>query len=217
MDKETVFVVDDDEAVRDGISLLLETAGFEVETYADAQAFLCAMAAGSRAGCVILDVHLPGMRGLDLQAEMNRLGLRHPIVFLSAHGDIPTTVRAIRAGAVDFLTKPVDGGLLVARVQAAMDLDRRLREAEAVQRANREVVSKLSDRERDVLALAVAGMPNKEIGRRLGISHRTVEVHRSRILLKTGASTLLGLAGLAHVSGLLSAEPAPANVQAAEE
>jgi RNA polymerase sigma factor (sigma-70 family) len=201
MSAATVFVVDDDAAVRDGLALLLESAGLAVETFDSAEAFLAAFDP-DRPGCVVLDVQMPGRTGPELQAEMNRRGLRLPVIFLTAHGDIPTTVQAMKGGAVDFLTKPVDAPVLVERVKQALERDSRQREADAAARKARALLASLTGRERDVLALAVAGMSNKEIARRLGISFRTVEVHRSRILLKTGAATLLSLAQLAHAGGL---------------
>lgn len=201
MTELTVFVVDDDAAVRDGLALLMESAGLPVRTYDGGAAFLAALDPQD-AGCIVLDLHMPGMDGTELQLELNRRGVRLPILFLSAHGDIPTTVQAMRAGALDFLTKPVDATELLARVHDALDRARAERQAMAARHGTQERLALLSDRERDVLRLAVGGLTNKEIARRLGISHRTVEVHRSRILLKTGCSTLLGLAQLAAEGGL---------------
>lgn len=201
MQRSTVFVIDDDAAVRDGIGLLLETDGLAAEAYPSADAFLSIFDA-ARPGCIVLDVRMPEKSGLELQDELRRRGSHLPIIFLTAHGDIPTTVRAIQAGAVDFLTKPADGARLLRRVHAALKLDHQIREHEAARQSARDKIDALTSREREVLALAVAGLPNKEIARRLGISFRTVEVHRSRILLKTGASTLLGLAQLAAASGI---------------
>jgi RNA polymerase sigma factor (sigma-70 family) len=199
MRASTVFVVDDDAAVRDSLALLFETAGLAVQSFPSAEAFLEALDP-AHPGCVVLDLHMPGMGGAQLQQELERRHVRLPILFLSAHGDIPTTVRAIRAGALDFLTKPVDGALLLQRTQDALERDRKQRETEAVRRARHAALARLSERERNVLELALAGLPNKEIARQLGISHRTVEVHRSRILLKTGHSNLLGLAQWASES-----------------
>lgn len=201
MSAATVFVVDDDAAVRDGLALLLETAGITVQTFDSADAFLAAFDPGG-AGCLVLDVRMPGKTGPELQSALNDRGARVPIIFLTAHGDIPTTVQAMKAGAVDFLTKPIDARVLLERVRAALELDRAQRAVQASKNAACAVIATLTERERDVLSLALTGMQNKEIAQRLGISHRTVEVHRSRILLKTGASTLLGLAQLARDGGL---------------
>lgn len=196
-----MIVVDDDAAVRDSLALLFETAGLPVRTYDCAEALLAAPDLRD-IGCIVLDLHMPGMDGTELQLELNRRGVRPPILFLSAHGDIPTTVRAMRAGALDFLTKPVEASELLSRVQDALRQAREARDADAARQSTQERLALLSGRERDVLRLAVGGLTNKEIARRLGISHRTVEVHRSRILLKTGCTTLLGLAQLATEAGL---------------
>lgn len=201
MNAGTVFVVDDDAAVRGGLTLLLETAGLSVQTFESADAFLAAFDPASP-GCLILDVKMPGKTGPELQQEMTRRGLQIPILFLTAHGDIPTTVQAMKGGALDFLTKPVDAPVLLERVRTALEFNHKEREREEAKSAVRKVLATLTERERRVLALAVAGLQNKEIAQRLGISYRTVEVHRSHILLKTGASTLLGLAQLANEGGL---------------
>jgi RNA polymerase sigma factor (sigma-70 family) len=204
-----VFVVDDDAAVRDSLSLLLETAGLQAETYASAEAFLGALRT-DWSGCVVLDVRMPGMAGPALQTELSRRGVQLPIIFLTAHGDIPTSVQAMKAGAVDFLTKPVNGALLLERVHAALARNNHERKREAGRRTLRARLALLTVREREILALAVAGQPNKEIARHLGISYRTVEVHRSRILLKAGATSLIELARLAAACGLdISSEDAP--------
>lgn len=202
MSAPTVFIVEDDDAVRDGLALLLETAGYKVDRFSSAEAYLSNLDQ-SRPGCLLLDLKLPGLQGIELQAELNRLGARIPIIFLSAHGDIPTTVRSIQAGALDFLTKPVEGGHLLARVARAINVDKIQRQADAAQQAKLQTFARLSERERDVLTLAINGLPNKEIARSLGISHRTVEVHRSHILLKTNTSNLIELAALAHECGVV--------------
>lgn len=194
MSNPTVYVVDDDDAVRDSIALLLETASFEVECFADAESFRSAWR-GDMVGCVLLDLRMPGMSGIDLQRFLVEQQSRLPIIFLSAHGDIPTTVRTVKAGAVDFLTKPVDGALLVERVRAALASS-----SEAIERRDDMFkggsrLEHLTEREREVMKLALSGMSNKEIARCLKISYRTVEFHRSRILSKTGATSLLQLAG----------------------
>lgn len=200
MKAPTVFIVDDDDAVRDGLGFLLETAGYRVQSFSSAEGYLQTLDP-AHPGCLLLDLRLPGMQGAQLQAELNHRGAGIPIIFLSAHGDIPTTVRTIQAGALDFLTKPIEGGKLLERVARAMEVDKEQRCQEEELRAKQQVFARLSERERDVLALAINGVPNKEIARTLGISHRTVEVHRSRILLKTNTATVLELAALAKDCG----------------
>jgi FixJ family two-component response regulator len=192
MSRPTVYVVDDDDAVRDSIGLLLETAGLGVETFADAEAFRSGWRS-DMVGCLLLDLCMPGSSGIDLQAFLVEQHSRLPIIFLTAHGDIPTTVRAVKAGAYDFLTKPVEGSLLLERVRGALAsvADER-RNDDSGTGARRE---HLTEREREVMSLALSGMSNKEIARHLDISYRTVEFHRSRILAKTGAASLLQLAG----------------------
>lgn len=197
----TVFVVDDDPAVRDALTLLLEQEDINVETFDCAETFLAAECPVLRS-CAIVDLRMPGMDGIQLQAELSRRGVLLPIIFLTSYGDIPLSVRAIKAGAVDFLTKPVTGAALLASVQAALlDSERLNSQAEASQTAAAQVAS-LTEREREVMLLAIEGLPNKEVARRLGISHRTVEIHKARIMHKTGAETVLDLARIAEASGL---------------
>ena len=198
----TVFVVDDDAAVRDGLALLLDTAGLAVETYDGAATFLAASSPGL-AGCLILDVRMPEMGGPELQAELIRRGVDLPIIFLTAHGDIPTTVQAMKAGAMDFLTKPVVGAELLERVRAAFEKSARLREQASARDSLRERLEGLTGREREIMKLVADGLPNKEIARSLGISHRTVEVHRARVMQKTGVTNLVELSRLAQACGLL--------------
>ncbi len=201
MTRPIVFIVDDDAAVRDGLALLCETAGLEVECHGSAESFL-ATYRPDRAGCLVLDVRMGGMSGPDLQAALNERGSHLSIIFVTAHGDIPMTVRAMKAGAVDFLTKPVQPAELLQRVQAALDRDIAALAKQAAVADRRQRLLRLTPREREILALAAAGRANKVIAQRLGISHRTVEIHRSRILHKTGAANLLELAELAADGGL---------------
>ncbi len=201
MTDSTVFVIDDDDAVRDGIAVLLESAGFAAKTYGSAEEFLSALDP-ARPGCLLLDLNLPGKNGLQLQSELRLRGVRVPIIFLTAHGDVRTAVQAIKGDAIDYLAKPIDGAVLLAQVRKALEIDRDARVQERERATLTEALAELSQRERAVLALAVTGLPNKEIARRLAISHRTVEVYRSRILLKTGAASLLSLVTLAHARGL---------------
>lgn len=198
-----VFVVDDDPAVRDALTLLLEQEGLAVRAFDSAERFLAACGAGCR-GCAILDVRMPGMDGIQLQEELSRRAVLLPVIFLTAFGDIPMTVQAIKAGAVDFLTKPVTAAALMHSVQAALAESERLQAQAASNSAASSRLAALTLREREVMLLAVAGHSNKEIGRRLGISHRTVEIHKGRIMQKTGAGTLLDLARVAQESGFLA-------------
>ena len=192
----TVFIVDDDPAVRDGFAHLFDAANIAAQSYANADAFLSAFDA-SRPGCLILDVNMPGMTGNELHDELCRRHSQLPIIFLTAYGDIPMTVRAIKAGAIEFLTKPINGQVLIEHVKEALALDARLRAKAQHDRSQSDRLSALSQRERDVLRLAVSGKANKEIARELGISFRTVEIHRGHIRDKTGCNTLLELARLA--------------------
>lgn len=207
MNERRVFIVDDDAAVRDSLSLLLETAGYRVTCFESGEAFLAARPDAS-IGCVVLDLRMNGLTGLDVQSRLAASGVHLPIIFLTAHGDIPTTVRAIKAGAVDFLTKPVDATLLIDRIDAALVLQQEALAQAAIEAADRARLERLTVREQEVLRLAIQGHPNKEIARLLGISHRTVEFHRSRVLEKTGCNSLLELAGIAALIGA-SDHPSP--------
>ena len=199
----TVYLVDDDPAVRDSLGLLIEQEGYAVECFASAESFLDAPLADGP-GCMILDLRMPGMDGIRLQDELRRRSLDVPIVFLSGHGDIPTSVRAIKAGAVDFLTKPVTGDALLRCIETAIAESRRRRIAAEVNHNAASRLATLTEREREVMALAVTGLANKEIARTLGISHRTVEIHKARLMQKTGADTVLDLARLAEAGNGLS-------------
>jgi FixJ family two-component response regulator len=204
MNSEIVFVVDDDPAIRDSLSLLLETGGYAVQCFADAPSFLSAYR-GDQAGCLVLDVRMSPMSGPELHAELIRRDSDLPVVFLTAHGDIPMTVRAMKAGAVDFLTKPVDGAELLQRVQGALDLQRSRRNLQTHQDKLRRRFAGLTAREREIMALVLAGHSCKSIAKELGISHRTVEIHRSRVFHKTGTDNALELSQLVADCGGLPA------------
>lgn len=143
------------------------------------------------------------MSGPELQAELARRNVSLPVIFLTAHGDIPTTVRAIKSGAVDFLTKPIDGSVLLQRIRETIELSARMQEKAVLSHSLRERLDALTEREREVMGLAAAGHPNKEIARRLGISHRTVEIHRARVMNKLGATNLIELSRIAEACGLV--------------
>lgn len=207
--RQTVFVVDDDTPLRDALLQLLETAGHDVEGYADGLAFLAAYQE-DRPGCLLLDVAMPGMTGLEVQAALRSRGLQIPIVFLTGHGDIPMTVQAVQAGAVDFLEKPIQGVALLERIQRALALDHEHRHSRAARRAVVDRYRHLTEREREVMALVVMGASSKDIARQLGISFRTVEAHRAHVMHKMGAANLAELLRLAAYCGLEPAQqPSP--------
>lgn len=188
-----VFVVDDDDAVRDSLGLVFELADLAYQTFASAEHFLERYRPG-QPGCLVLDVNMPGLDGHELQAELIRRHIHLPIIFLTAYGDIPMTVRAMKAGAIDFLTKPVSTELLLDRVRAALEIEINpaTHATTGLIPCNR--LSSLTSRELEIMGLVVAGLTNKEIARHLGISHRTVEIHRAKVMEKTGATNLLELA-----------------------
>jgi FixJ family two-component response regulator len=192
-DINKVFIVDDDAAVRDLLAMLLEAAGYDVATFPCADDFLNVCTPDTQ-GCIILDVNMPNMDGPTLQEELTRRSFRLPIIFLSGQGTIPVTVRAIKAGALDFLTKPVDGSILLVRVQEALERCSIQQKQAQVSQSAAARLAMLTEREREVMMLAVAGHTSKEIAQRLDISFRTVEIHRAHVMQKTGASNILELA-----------------------
>jgi len=200
--RATVFVVDDDDAVRDALKLLLETSGMRVEDYASAAQFLDAFTE-ERGGCLVLDVKMPGMSGLELQQLLVERGSTLPVIFLTGHGDVPMSVRAFKAGAADFLEKPIDQGALLERVRDALGNDAARRARDAERRAANARLDRLTPREREVLARVVAGRTSKEIARELGVSPRTVEVHRARIMEKVRVESLPQLVTAVAAAGLL--------------
>lgn len=191
----TVFVVDDDVIARDVMTTILEMDRYRVEAHASAESFL-EQFSPERHGCLILDMCLPGMSGSELQAELTQRGSPLPIVFISAHGDVPATVRAMRGGALDFLTKPVDPDILLGCVRTALERDARRRRVHAQRMPFVALMHSLTRREREILNLALAGLQNKDIARRLELSPRTVEAHRARLFLKLGVKSLIDVVNL---------------------
>ncbi len=190
--EQTVFIVDDDEPVRDAISMLLETMDIPHETYADAQEFLDNVGADRR-GCLVLDIRMPGMSGLELQEKLQQLESRLPIVFITGHGDIPMAVEAMRRGAVDFIRKPFRDQELLDRIHEAISIDERTRSEAADVDHVKELVSNLTERELEVFERVCQGQANKVMAIEMGISERTVEIHRSQVMHKTGARSLAEL------------------------
>ena len=188
----TVFVVDDDQAVRDSLGLLLRAAGLEAETYPDARSFL-ATCTPRRAGCLLLDIRMPGISGLDLQDSLAKRGIGLPVIVITGHGDVPMAIRAMKAGAMDFIEKPFSSRALLQRVREALARDTRARQQRAQADAIVARMSQLSPREHEVLDCVVGGQYNKVIATRLGISVSTVEAHRKKIMEKLEAASLSDL------------------------
>ena len=198
---QTVFVVDDDEDLRDALTQLLESTGLRVEVHADGVAFLAAYEA-YRPGCLLLDMAMPSMTGLEVQAALKARGLSIPIVFLTGHGDIPLAVRAVQGGAVDFLEKPIQGTVLIERVKRALNLDEEHRQAQGRVQDTLQRHARLSKREKEVMAMTVSGLTSKEAAKQLGLSPRTVEVHRTHVMHKMGAANVAELVNLAAYCNL---------------
>lgn len=186
MTNERVYIVDDDPDVRDATTLLVATAGHAAIPLASPEELLEQLSPED-AGCLVLDVRLPGMDGLQLQQTLHERGIRLPIVFITGHGDIPMAVRAVNAGALDFLEKPLDESALLERIDTALERDRERRERESAHIDIEQRLARLTPRERQVMEGILAGKLNKVIGYELGMSTRTVEVHRARVLDKLGA------------------------------
>jgi len=191
----TVFLVDDDEAVLRSLGDILSADGLAVRAFDSAEALFAACDTQSK-GCIVLDIRLPGMDGLDAQALLNTYGIKMPIIFLTGHGEVQMSVRAMKAGAYDFLQKPVAADTLLARVYAALALDQRRAQKRAEEAAARERLSRLTVREQEILNRLLLGDSSKEIAKQLNLSPRTVEVHRKNILIKCRASSLLELSAL---------------------
>jgi FixJ family two-component response regulator len=189
MSSQTVFVVDDDGAMRKSLTMLVQSVQLAVETFETAQEFLEKLDP-SRPGCLVLDLRMPGLSGLELQQRLAARGVRLPIIFISAHGDLTSAVGAMRAGAIDFLEKPFRGQVLLDRIQQALEIDARIR-AEAVSRASTEQrMASLTPPERAVLELMAAGKSYKVVADELGISYKAVEGRRARIMRKMGVDNL---------------------------
>jgi FixJ family two-component response regulator len=196
-----VFVVDDDESVRRALARLIRSIGLEVQSFASPAAFL-AHRRPDRPACAILDLRMPGVSGLTVQEELQRTAADIPVVFLTGHADVPTSVRAMKAGAVDFLQKPLNEQDLLDTVQRAVERARELWRSRAQRELIESRVARLTPREREVFALVVAGLPNKRVAERLGAAEKTVKLHRARVMEKMEVDSLADLVRTAHMIGL---------------
>lgn len=200
----TVFVVDDDTAVRELLRISLKLAGYNVEAFKSAAAFLAGDVAACR-GCLITDIRMPDMDGLELQEELVRRKSPLPVIIITGHGDIPLTVRAMRAGAVDFLEKPFAREAMLVSVGRALELHRQAAETAVTARQVLDRIALLTPREREVFDLVVAGKQSKVIAHELGAATRTIEVHRGRVMNKLKAQSLQDLVRMAIAAGLAKA------------
>ena len=197
-----VFVVDDDAPMRESLKNLIRSVGLQVELFASAQEFLRSKRP-DRPSCLVLDVRLPGLSGLDLQRRTRDAGIEIPIVFITGHGDIPMSVRAMKAGAVEFLTKPFRDQDLLDAIQQALERDGKARDQRAALEELRSRFASLTSREREVMKRVVAGLLNKQIGAELGTSETTVKVHRHQVMEKMGAGSVPELVRMADRLGVL--------------
>lgn len=200
MSSRLVHVIDDDEAMRQSLEFLLDTAGYAARTYESAVQFLEHLE-GLEPGCIVTDVRMPEMNGLELVRRLRSAGVALPVIVLTGHGDVPLAVEAMKAGVTDFLEKPFDDEVLLSAVAAALDRGAEAERQNAESRKFETMLASLSPREKDVLHGVVAGKPNKVIAHELGISPRTVEVYRANVMTKTGAAGLSELVRMALLAG----------------
>ncbi|MDD2737382.1 MAG: response regulator [Methylomonas lenta] len=189
-----IYIIDDDEAIRDSLSLMLELEGYSVQSFDGAEVFLAAGPYTCVSCCAIVDIRMPNMTGLQLQQALIERGILIPIIFLTGFGDIPTSVKAIKAGAIDFLTKPITKQKLLKCVRQALQISQRWHTELEHRQAIQARLNTLTSREQEIMSLVIKEQSNKEVARLLGISHRTVELHRSRLMQKMNVNSVLELA-----------------------
>jgi FixJ family two-component response regulator len=199
--KPTVFVIDDDPSVLKSLGRLLKSLGFDTETFASAELFL-ARKHYEGAGCIVLDVRMPGLSGMDLQDELSKADYSMPIIFITGHGNIPMSVQAMKKGAVNFLAKPFDDEELLQAVREAIEKDRRAKAERAEVHDALKLIEQLTPREQDVLRYVITGMLNKQIALKLDIAEKTVKVHRGRIMEKLCVDSVADLVRLAEKAGI---------------
>ena len=201
-----VYVVDDDDAVRDSLTALLDSVGYRVAAFESAEAFLRTdppQGGKTDAGCIVSDIRMPGLDGLQLQEKLNARQVRLPLLFITGHGDVPIAVSAMKAGAVDFLEKPFDETTLLDSIRRAIEISRASQQSQAEAAAVRERIGELTQREREVMVCLAQGKQNKVVALELGISPRTVEIHRARVMEKMAARSLSDVVRAAISAGLI--------------
>ncbi len=206
MSEPTVFIVDDDPSARRGVTRLVRAAGMNAVSFSSAADFL-ASEEWTEPGCIVLDVRMPGMTGPELQEELGKAEYCMPIIFLSAHGDVPITAQAMKKGAVDFLTKPVDRDDLLESIRASLATDAKNRALRAESSSVQDRIHTLTPRQHEVMTHVIAGMLNKQIAVGLGISEETVKIHRGRVMHKLGMRSVAELVRLCEKAGIAPAEP----------
>jgi len=203
-----VHVIDDDEAIRDSLSFLFGTVGLDVRTYESAAVFLSNLS-GVDAGCIVTDVRMPGISGVDLLRRLREVGVQIPVIVITGHGDVQLAVEAMKVGARDFIEKPFDDEILLGAVRSALNDAGRKAQHDAERTALLERLASLTNRERDVLRGLVAGKPNKIVAFDLAISPRTVEIYRANVMTKMGAGSLSELVRMAMIAGILESPSMP--------
>jgi FixJ family two-component response regulator len=194
--RRTVFIIDDDRGMRDAIKDLVESVGLHAESFASGEEFLT-RARDADVSCIVLDVRLPQMSGLDFQRRLTEAGMQIPVIFITAHGDVPMSVRALKSGALEFLTKPFRDQELLDAIHQGLERDSAARELEAEIQTVRQRYRGLTAREREVMTLVVSGIPNKKIAQEIGVSEATVKIHRGHVMQKMQAGSLVELLRLA--------------------
>jgi FixJ family two-component response regulator len=200
-DEPCIYIVDDDQSVRDALSSLFRSVGYRVALFGSTQAFIEAPRTDGNS-CLVLDIRLPGVSGLDLQTHLNREQIPIPVIFMTGHGDIPMSVRAMKAGAIDFLAKPFRDQDMLDAVANALEADRKRRLSDDSMSTIRTAYETLTSREREIMAFVTAGLMNKQVAGNLGLSEITVKIHRASVMKKMGCQSLADLVRMASLLGL---------------